>query len=543
MTVSDPDSETFVDLFDDAVRDYSDRTLLDFDGQQSTYGQVEDRSDAIAAGLDALGVDSGDHVVVILPNSEAMVSVITGLPKCGAVPAFVNVGMKGDALGHLLSTADGDVAIVDETVLDGYESTVSDLQNPPSTLLVRSSEDGSSSPEPSHDSFEGTLDELISRHRDREPPSLDKVRPADTFELIHTAGTTGNPKWCELSHRAVLQTPRGFADVMDIDSDDVLYDPLPLYHSNAQWFALFTAIVSGGSFATAESFSASRFLDRVRHCGATAAVLHFPVVDILDKRLSEDDYLENGIEVMFPPDRDLLELLDVGVGVSLYGTTEVGCTHAARFERPFDESVPEGVPLSQVAGTPLNENREIQLVDARDVPVEEGEIGEIVVRPAVPGTIFKGYYGMPAETVATIENLWYHTDDLGRVDEQGRLHFKGRKGDSIRVRGSFVNVALVEDALRDHPDVADAAIVGVPAEIGDEEIKAFVTTTTEGEVAPEELVRRVENELPSSMVPRYVEYIDEFPRTAGTKKIRKWALSTELTGEEVDRHAEGGDDS
>ena len=148
--------------------------------------------------------------------------------------------------------------------------------------------------------------------------------------------------------------------------------------------------------------------------------------------------------------------------------------------------------------------------------------------------IFSGYYNMPDKTLEVMRNLWYHTGDLGFKDEKGFLYFSGRKGDSIRVKGEFVPVDHVENVIRSHPNVQECAIVGVPSDMGEQEIKLYIQPSKGTKIAPEEIVNYCKEKLARYMVPRYVEVVDELPISPSIMKVQRSKLKEKGIGQAWD---------
>jgi crotonobetaine/carnitine-CoA ligase len=208
-------------------------------------------------------------------------------------------------------------------------------------------------------------------------------------------------------------------------------------------------------------------------------------------------------------------------------------------------SVEASIPITQ----PLHEPRvvgscgrvtdgfEVRIVDAQDNPVPPDTPGEIVIRPQRPSMILDGYLGMPEATVAAFRNLWFHSGDVGRVDEHGNFFFLGRAKDAIRRRGENISAFEVEEGVMLHEEVVEAAAVGVPSELTEEEIKVCVVRTPGSVLRPAALIEHCTARLAKFQVPRYVEFVDALPKTP-TGKIAKHELrAAPLNANTWDREA------
>jgi crotonobetaine/carnitine-CoA ligase len=171
-----------------------------------------------------------------------------------------------------------------------------------------------------------------------------------------------------------------------------------------------------------------------------------------------------------------------------------------------------------------------RLVDPLDQPVPEGEQGELVVRPREPFVTTQGYWAMPEETIEANRNQWFHTGDLLRPDADGNLYFVGRTKDSIRRRGENVSAWEVEQAAMLHPDVLETAAIAVPSPLGEDDVALLVTVRPGARLSPPDLRAFVATDLPKFAVPRYVEFVASFPKTASERvdkgKVRATGLST-----------------
>ena len=216
--------------------------------------------------------------------------------------------------------------------------------------------------------------------------------------------------------------------------------------------------------------------------------------------------------------------------IELYGMTECGCTTLMN---------PPGAIRVGSVGTPLS-FVEADVVDDDDRPVADGERGELVVRPRAPFTMFSGYVGKPEKTIEAWRNLWFHTGDYVTRDSDGYYYFVDRKKDVIRRRGENLAPYDVETVLNRHPAVFESVVVGVPSPLGEEDVKAFVQLRPGATAAPRELFEFCVAELPFFMVPRYLEFLDEIPKTAN-QKSQRYVLRQRKGGVQHDREELGID--
>lgn len=517
----------FPSWFERTVDEVPDKPLLRCqDGTRYTYQAVDDRANQVARVLNDRSDVDRVTVATILPNCPEYVFLLLGLPKVGGVAACINTDMKGEALAHLLRNAGADVAVVHGTNLDDYIGVLQGLETSPPHLFTVGVEKSDEEQSYCGDvEYHGDLMD-VTEGRSHDRPTVSSDHHSGSLQtLLHTSGTTGLPKWCRICQNYHIRIGETVAEEFHIQEDDVVFNPLPLYHTNPQCYYLYGTIAARATAAMVDGFSATAFWDQVRHFGVNVLILHIAPVDIIKKRTNDDEDTTNDVRVVFPADEEFMERFDVPVGMSGYGSTEAGgLTHLQRTTLPIGDEVPDNERLSQLAGY-SRDDIEVRIVDEYDREVDRTKSGEILVRPDEPFVIFDGYYGHPEKTVDVWQNLWFHTGDLGYIDEVGRLHFMSRKKESIRVNDQFVNADLVERCFRRHPAVVECAAVGVDSEIRGERVLVFVQKDEDCTVDTDELLEYAKSELPTFMVPSEIESVDTFPRTPGTEKIQKSKLT------------------
>ena len=270
-------------------------------------------------------------------------------------------------------------------------------------------------------------------------------------------------------------------------------------------------------------FSASRWIDHVRDSGVTATNFVGVMMDFAWKQPPRENDRDNRLRVVYaaPTASTIVEQFKERYGieafVDAFGLTET----SAPIMSPYGVPRPAGA-----AGLQNKDWFDIRLVDPetdREVPV--GEIGELVVRPVHPWTCSNGYYNMPEKTVEAWRNLWFHTGDALRKDEDGWFYFIDRYKDALRRRGENISSYEVEQALLGHPDVIEAAVIGVPADVeaGEDEVLAVVVTARPGAVQPAEILDWCRGRIPAFAIPRYLRVVDALPKTP-SEKVRKAAL-------------------
>jgi crotonobetaine/carnitine-CoA ligase len=300
---------------------------------------------------------------------------------------------------------------------------------------------------------------------------------------------------------------------------DRMLTPSPLFHMGCQSAMLMGCLGNGASVSFVERFSASGFMAEAREINATVfygvgaaamAILAQP-----PHPLDAVNDLRAAVWVPMPPGKadEFEHRFGVPTSGEAYGQTEFMTIAFA----PLGGGLPRGC-----AGLPTDV-AEVAILDERDRRLPPGELGEIGARPRIPDAMYMGYWNRPADSVARRSNLWHHTGDVGRLDEQGILWITDRKSDVIRRRGENVSATEVETAIQRHAAVEEAAVHGVPSEMSEQDIKACVRLVAGAELEPDEFFVFLRDAVPYFAVPRYVQIVDDFPRNA-VGRIRKDVL-------------------
>jgi crotonobetaine/carnitine-CoA ligase len=313
-----------------------------------------------------------------------------------------------------------------------------------------------------------------------------------------------------------------------VGAEDVLYTVLPFCHTNAL-NALWQALLVGATYSFGERFSASRFWEEIRSSEATVTYLLGAMVHILLKQPAQPDDRQHRLRVALSPGtpRPQVELFERRFGVKLvdgYGSTETNLV--------LSNVVGDFVPGT--LGRPVD-GFETQVVDEQDREVPQGVAGELVVRHREAFSMATGYFDDPQATLVAWRNLWFHTGDRVIRDSNGVYHFVDRLKDSIRRRGENISSWEVEQALISHEGIESAAVVGVPSELGEEEVMAFVVLKQGALVGAREIAQFLEGRLASFAIPRYIEFISELPKTENGKVMKYLLRERGLSADTWDR--------
>jgi carnitine-CoA ligase len=483
---------------------YRDRTFLDFSGELHTYAEIDRASTRLARGLIALGVKKGDTVVSILDNNVEAVLSWFAINKAGAISVPVNTAYKGEFLRHQLNDCGAKIVIAE----DDYATTL--LQRCGS--LVQTSR--------------LKVAELASAFAESSDPLSDINVPADLSMLIYTAGTTGPSKGCMISHNYVCNLGRQVVQMEDRRSHDCNWTALPLFHMNATGGSILSCMFVGARVAIFPRFSVSRFWPDICRSGATVASLLGSMITFLAE--AEDTeasracfgqlHTVRGSPFPAPLQRKWKERF----GVTTAGSNSYGLTEAARVVTGMrsDATAPAG------SSGRANEDFDVRIFDDDDNELPPNTPGEIVVRPRRPHIMFEGYWNRPADTLRIMCNMWLHTGDIGKFDENGYFYFVDRKKDYLRRRGENISSFEVETGLRAHPDIADVAVHAVFSESGEDDVKATIVLKEGVRVTEEEICLWAIERLPYFTIPRYFEFRPDLPRNP-VGRVLKYELRAE----------------
>jgi len=516
---------TFTELIEEkTTTNGADLFLVeDETGREMTYAEVGEEADNVAAALADLGVGKGDRVATFMPNVLDHVLVWFGCMKLGAVWASLNTDLEEADLRRPIQDIEATALVVDGSCLDQYRTVREDVDI--DVEFVRNT------------SLEGarSVEELFDAGDD--PPSVD-VEPGDPAQINFTGGTTGTPKPILLPQFAVVASGVRYREAFDATPSDRHLTVLRLFHVGGQQFGVVGPMFCDMSSAIVRRFSVSTFFDQVNEHEATVIDPLGGIWGALVR--NHDEPVENtariGVGTMDPEFvRPVHERFGVDV-VEPYALSENGgilLTWRLLTEDDYDR-------IEEVTGKPAGHVEDcewavFEILDDDGSPVETGEVGEICLRPAIPHTFMEEYFGHPEATVDAWDGLWLRTGDLGRVDADGTFYFVGRKAHYLRRMGENVSAHEVEAILERHDAVSEAIIVGVPSEIGEEDIKAYVIANRD--VSPEELIEWCEGTIASFKLPRYVEFVDSFPRSDTKNDVQRRDLRDRGIADAWDREA------
>ena len=506
--------ETVPDLLRARLESDPDSEYLDVCGVTSTAAEVASAANRIAGALADLGVRPGDRVASLVENSSEAMLAWWGIVRGGGVAVPINTAYKGDYLRHQLTDSGSTVLIVEESLFDRAERVAAESGIVHLIVIGARAEVAGVTVH--------TWDELLAAD-DREPSVA--IRPSDLATFIYTGGTTGPSKGCMLSHHYHGALSRQIGICWRRTAEDVVWTPLPMFHFNAIVTAVLGPLIYGGRAAIYRRFSVSNFWPEMNRVGATVTSTLGTMAYLLAHDVDRPEMPRSGAPeantslrllgaAPLPVEVDsiLKERFGIDTFSGAYGVTEASLIS---WQPPGVENKPNA------AGVINDEYFDVRIFDDDDFELPRGTDGEIVIRPKRPHTMFEGYWGRPEATVATSANWWYHTGDIGRIDDEDYLFFVDRKADYLRRRGENISSFDVERILMGHGALADVAVHAVPSEMSEDDLKITATVAEEMSVTEEELFRWCIEELPYFALPRYIELRAELPRSPVGRVLKR----------------------
>ena len=482
----------------DSAAKAGDSTAIKLDDVEVTYAQIDEGSARVAGLLKEKGVEPGDRVAIMLPNVPYFALAYYGALRAGAVVVPMNVLLKGREVTFYLDDPQVKVLFAWGDFGEAAETGAEDAETDTEVVLVKP----------------GEFEKLLGGAE----PFKDVVDrdEQDTAVILYTSGTTGTPKGAELTHANLLKNAEIGRSLVETSSDDVVLGALPLFHSFGQTCGLNATMSSGGCLTMIPRFDPGKALEIIQRDKVT---------------------IFQGVPTMYTamlnhPEKDSFDLSCLRIAVS--GGSAMPVEILKGFEKAFGCKVLEGYGLSETSpvasfnhadketkpgtiGTPV-EGVEMKLVDEDGNDVEQGEVGEIVIKGH---NVMKGYWNREDATAEAIKDGWFHSGDMGTVDEDGYFTIVDRKKEMI-IRGGYnVYPREIEEVLYEHPAVQEAAVIGVPDDSMGEEVAAAVVLKEGQEASEDEIRDFVKKEVANYKYPRRIWFADELPKTATGKILKR----------------------
>ncbi len=493
-----------------AARNHGDRVAVNWfeAGITLSFNDLDRRSNRIAAHLLARGFRKGAHIAVMLPNSPAFLLVWFAIAKIGAVMVPVNTAYGGVELDYILNQSDAQALIIDQSFLPAFEA----MQRRPELLSQ------------AHVFVAGPDGKVARLQAGAELSQFDPGYPVnrgDLANLQYTSGTTGFPKGCMLTQDYwMLMAHIGATNFRRRNIRRFLFWA-PFFYMDGQWLLL-ACLHTGGTAFLPDKMSLSRFLGWVHATGAEYCVLPEPILKAAPPDARDQDIALKYVNAFGwrPTARAEAEARFNLIARDSFGMTEVGAA----------------ILLPDAAGDKLDQNtcglagpwRQTRVIGEDGHECAHGEVGELQIRGR---SIMLGYYKRPEANAASFDGDWFCTGDLFVRDADGYHRIVGRLKEMIKRAGENISASEVESALREAPEIAEAAAIAVPDETRREEVMVLVKLADgvkPADFCAEAIKTHAASRLASFKQPRYLAYVDEFPRTP-TNKIAKSRIDLDTT--------------
>ena len=495
-----------------------DRDCVVFEGKRWTYAQINERVNRLGNALTTLGIKKGDRVGILHVNCSQYIETYFAAAKQGAIFVPLNFRAKTDELTYMITNAEVKTLFVGNRYLDIVNSMLPQCPTVKECISVDSQRNGM-----------GYYEDLIRSSSPEE--SVCEIEDDDITILLYTSGTTGRPKGVPLGHNAFVTYVLDNVDPASPDIEERNLLTVPLYHV-AGIQAMLAAIYGGRTLVLMRQFEVKEWLDTIQREKATRAML----VPTMLKRVIDDPafgkhdlsslkVITYGAAPMpFEVIHKAIQVMPWVRFINAFGQTETGSTITTLgpedhvIEGTEEEKKKKLKRLSSSIGRPLPDV-EVKIVDEEGETLPPSEVGEILARGP---RMMTGYWRDEGKTAQVMmSDGWLRTGDMGWMDEEGYLYLTGRADDMIIRGGENISPEEVEDVLRLHPKVEDAAVIGVPdVEWGQQPLAVVVLKR--GEVAtPEEIMEHCRSKLAGFKRPRSVVFVDTLPRNPMGKLLRK----------------------
>ncbi|NUB91648.1 long-chain-fatty-acid--CoA ligase [Haloterrigena sp. SYSU A121-1] len=516
------------DFLERAVDSYGDVTgVVAHDGTEYTYAEVNDRVNRLAHALEERGVERGDRVALLAPNTHYFIETLYATNKLGAVFVPLNYRLAAGEYQYILEDCAAGTVVADDDYAEKIEAVRDTI--PAETFVGYRA-----------DEIEGEwtdYEDLLEGQPTEEPDRPD-ISEDDDASINYTSGTTGDPKGVVRTHRTEHWHALVLNQHMEIRDDDTYLWTLPMFHCNG-WGHTYAITGTGGTHVCQRTFDAEGVFERVREydvsfmCGAPTVLNN--LIQYHDEHPDLETTGDRDVRIATAgsaPATATIETVEDEFGwriIHIYGLTEtapiITTSNSPRrlAERGRELKVKQG---SQTLCTDVRVVDE----DGAEVPRDGETIGEIVVRG---NQVMDRYLNKPDATEeafnARLEG-YFHTGDLATIDEDGMVAIQDRKKDIIISGGENISSIEVEDVLYDHPDVGKAAVIPVPSEEWGETPKALVVPRSGAEPTEDEILEFVGEHLAGYKKPSSVDFVEDLPETA-TGKVQKYELREEYWGE------------
>lgn len=511
------EQETVITALDRAVAAHPDRILLDFSGDTLSYGDVDRSSTRLAHAFAAIGVAPGDTVVTMLDNNADAVIAWLAINKLCAISVPLNTALRGAFLRHQIHDAGAAIIVCESEYLSRIGAIIADLPNITTILHRGAGMDG-----PIGTKSVYPLDD----HRGvDETPLQRKPEPRDLACLIYTSGTTGPSKGCMLPYNYMCNLARLQLRAGPATEHDVTFTPLPLFHLNAISVGVISNILVGGRVAIAPRFSVSGFWPEIKRSGATIASILGSMGQLIAQAADSDEAKACHGQIHTVRGNPFSEEVKA-IWRTRFGARQVGGNGYGLTEASVVTSLPAGEYAAPGSSGKRIADFEVRIVDDHDRELPPNVAGEVIIRPRLPNIMFQGYWRRPEDTLKVMRDMWLHSGDIGKFDDEGFFYFVDRKKDYLRRRGENISSFEMETVFSAHSDIAEVAVHAVPSPKGEDDVKVTAIRRQDAVLTEEALFHWCVDKLPYYALPRYIEFRLILPKNP-QGRILKYELREE----------------
>jgi crotonobetaine/carnitine-CoA ligase len=487
-----------------------EKTCLLYNDERYTYREMNENANRLGNFLKDLGGGKGTGMGMIMRNSPRFLDLFFGSQKIGMYTVPVNPELKGDGLVYIVNHSDIRYLVVDAELLGPVLENMDRFERiKPENIIVDDIEEEAKGIEIP----KGMIRLSDAYEKPSEDPGVG-ANPEDVCLIIYTSGTTGPPKGVVYRYNTSGVQLLSLGGRVFFNKDDVYYTYLSLCHGNALFLTVTMSISVGCTIALSRRFSASRFWDTIRKYDATLFNTIGSIIPILMKQPETPADRDHRVRVILSAacPVDMWEPFEKRFGVKIfegYGAVDGGGKGLMNLGTAPPGSL--GKPASM---------KSIRIVDEEGNDVKDNEPGELLFAIKNKQSAVE-YYKNPEASEKKSKDGWLHTGDIIKMDKKGYFYFVGRNTESMRKGGENVSAYEVEHVIMQHPSVEDVAVYAVPSELGEDEIMASIKLVNGNRLDPKELRAYLTDRLAKYAVPRFIRYVDEFPKTNTHRIIKK----------------------
>jgi long-chain acyl-CoA synthetase len=486
-----------------SAENFGEKAAIVWNDKEYSFKDLDSMSNKFAHALLEKGLTKGDRVCIFMQNSPEFVVSHFGIIKAGCITVPLNVMYRKRELVHMVNDSGATVMVTSEGNLPYVLEVRNDLKSLREIIVTSSNVP------------EGCLSFYRLLENGVDKPTDVRNADDDVAVICYTSGTTGSAKGAMITHSNFISNISTLSQLWELTDRDKLMMALPMFHVHGLGIAVHGMVYCGYTMVLLERFDAKKVMEGIEKYKCTV-FMGVPTMYIKLLELDDCNYDLSSMRLWTvgsaPMPVDAMEKFKERYGFELlerYGMTETAVVIASNPLKGKRKPGSVGLPIPGV---------EVKIVDDEDNPLPVNEVGEIVVRGP---NVMKGYWNRPQETEEAFRNGWFHTGDLGKIDEEGYLHIVGRKKEMIISGGFKVFPREVEEVLHTHPKVKEVAVVGIPDPVRGESVKAYIVLKDGTTATEKELDEYCRNNLAAFKVPRIYEFVSSIPRTPSGKILNR----------------------